>query len=66
MARLSEIALLAHAALVNGGSIALLPEGEARVQRVTEQYVEASGKKQHVTLYSDYRTRFFSVVCMAG
>ena len=48
----SEIALLAHAALVNGGSIALLPEGEARVQRVTEQYVEAGSKKQHVTLYS--------------
>ncbi|MGZ4825490.1 MAG: amidohydrolase family protein [Terriglobales bacterium] len=48
----SEIALLAHAALVNGGSIALLPEGEARVQRVAEQNVETGGKKQHVALYS--------------
>lgn len=48
----SEIALLVHAALVNGGSIALLPAGEARVERVTEQSVEASGKKQRVTLYS--------------
>jgi imidazolonepropionase-like amidohydrolase len=48
----SEIALLAQAALANGGSIALLPEGEARVQRVTEQSVETGGKKQHVTLYS--------------
>ena len=32
----SEIALLAHAALQNGGKIALLAEGEARVQRITE------------------------------
>ena len=48
----SEIALLVHAALLNGGSIALLPAGEARVQRVTEQDVETGGKKQHVTLYS--------------
>jgi imidazolonepropionase-like amidohydrolase len=48
----SETALLAHAAQVNGGSIALLPEGEARVQRVREQTVEAGGKKQHVTLFS--------------
>lgn len=48
----SEIAVLAHAALVNGGSIALLPEGEARVQRVAEQNVEVGGKKQHVALYS--------------
>ena len=47
-----EIAVLAHAALVNGGTIALLPEGEARVQRVSEQAVEARGQKQHVTLYS--------------
>ena len=31
----SEIALLAHSALQNGGKIALLPEGEARVQRMT-------------------------------
>ncbi len=48
----SEIALLIHAALVNGGSIALLPAGEARVQRITEQYVETSGKKRQITLYS--------------
>jgi imidazolonepropionase-like amidohydrolase len=48
----SEIALLAHAALQNGGKIALLPEGEARVQRMTELDVEASGHKKHVTLYA--------------
>jgi len=48
----SEIALLAHAALQNGGKIALLPEGEARVQRMTELDVEAAGHKKHVTLYA--------------
>jgi len=48
----SEIALLARAALQNGGKIALLPEGEARVQRMTELDVEASGHKKHVTLYA--------------
>ena len=48
----SEIGLLAQAALGNGGSIALLPEGEARVQRVTERDIEAGGKKQHVVLYA--------------
>jgi len=48
----SEIALLAHAALQNGGKIALLPEGEARVQRKTELDVEASGHKKHVAIYA--------------
>jgi imidazolonepropionase-like amidohydrolase len=53
----SEIALLAHAAVQNGGKIALLPEGEARVQRMTELDVESAGKqaagrKKHVTLYA--------------
>jgi len=48
----SEIALLAHAALQNGGKIALLPEGEARVQRMTELDVEAAGRKKHVALYA--------------
>jgi imidazolonepropionase-like amidohydrolase len=48
----SEIGMLVHAALMNGGSIALLPEGEARVQHVTERGIEAGGKKQHVVLYA--------------
>jgi imidazolonepropionase-like amidohydrolase len=48
----SEIALLAHAALQNGGKITLLPEGEARVQRMTELDLEAAGKKKHVALYA--------------
>src|ERR1700686_5522429 len=48
----SEIALLAHAALQNGGKIALLPEGEARVQRMTELDIESAGHKKHVALYA--------------
>lgn len=48
----SESALLAHAALQHGGKIALLPEGEARVQRMTELDIEAAGHKKHVVLYT--------------
>ena len=48
----SEIALLAHAALQNGGRIALLPEGEARVQRISDLDLEATGHKKHVVLYA--------------
>jgi imidazolonepropionase-like amidohydrolase len=48
----SEIALLARAALQNGGRIALLPEGEARVQRLTELEVKAGEKIRHVALYA--------------
>jgi hypothetical protein len=44
------------AALHNGGRIALLPEGEARVQRMTELDLEsveaAAGHKKHVALYA--------------
>jgi imidazolonepropionase-like amidohydrolase len=47
-----EQSLLVHAALDNGGKISLFPEGEARVQRVSELDVEAKGKKKHVELYS--------------
>lgn len=66
----SEIALLAHAALQNGGKIALLPEGEARVQRMTELDIESTGKesaghKKHVTLYAvtglDFSPTYFWV-----
>jgi imidazolonepropionase-like amidohydrolase len=48
----SEIALLAHAALHNGGKIALLPEGEVHVQRMTELDIESAGHKKHVALYA--------------
>jgi Amidohydrolase family len=48
----AEFGFLAHAALANGGKVALLPEGEARVERVAERDLENSGKKKHVAMYS--------------
>ena len=48
----SDFALLARAALARGGSIALLPEGEARVQKVRDLEAKAEGKSQPVTLYA--------------
>ena len=48
----SEISLLVHAALQNGGKIALLPEGEARVRRMTELDLENAEHKKHVALYA--------------
>lgn len=48
----SEIALLVHAALQHDEKIALLPEGEARVERMTELDLEAAGKKKRVALYA--------------
>jgi imidazolonepropionase-like amidohydrolase len=47
-----EQLLLVRAALANGGKIALLPEGEARVQEVLGLDVEAAGKRKQVKLYS--------------
>jgi imidazolonepropionase-like amidohydrolase len=48
----SEIALMVHAALQNGAQISLLPEGEARVKRMSEIDIEAAGRKKHVVLYA--------------
>ena len=47
-----ELGLLARAALRNGGRIALLPEGEARVEKKIDLDVEAGAQKKHVGLYS--------------
>lgn len=47
-----EQLLLTQAALATGGRISLLPEGEVRVERVSELDVEARGQKKHVELYS--------------
>ncbi len=44
--------MLARAALANGGRIALLPEGEAGVERVGEVTLTANGKSERVTRYS--------------
>ena len=53
----SEYAILADAALHNGGKIALLPEGEARAEKKSELDLESpgnnnAGRKKHVTLYA--------------
>ncbi len=46
----AELGVLAHSGLVSGGKIALLPEGEARVERVAERDLENSGARKHVVL----------------
>ena len=43
---------LVRAALAHGGSIALLPSGEARVEKVMEKSVESNGKRANLTLYA--------------
>src|SRR5882757_6038737 len=48
----AEFGTLVHAALGNGGKIALLPEGEARVERVSERDLENAGQKRHVVMYA--------------
>ena len=47
-----ELALLTKSALGNGGRIRLLPEGEARVERLGSLQLESSGRQGHVTLYA--------------
>src|SRR6266852_1037318 len=47
-----ESALLVRAALANQGTVALLPEGEARVRKIGEREVETGEKKQRLSLYS--------------
>ena len=41
-----------HAARETGGKIALLPEGEARIERVLERDVESPSQKKHLVLWS--------------
>src|SRR5512140_1412375 len=48
----AEIAVLARAALDRGGRIALLPAGEARVEKLFDRTAEANGKSEQVTLYA--------------
>ena len=47
----AELALLARAALSNGGKIALLPDGEVQIHPVSQLDFESGGKKKHVQLY---------------
>lgn len=48
----AELGLLARAAIGNGGQVGLLPEGEARINRVAQLDLEGAGQKKHVTLYA--------------
>ena len=43
---------LVRAALAHGGSIALLPSGEARVEKVMDRSIDANGTYVHLTLYA--------------
>jgi imidazolonepropionase-like amidohydrolase len=48
----AELAILAQVALDRGGRVALLPEGEATIERVGGLSLESSGKEKSVTLYA--------------
>ena len=58
-----EAALAIRAALAHQGRIPLLPEGEARVEKVDQRTVEANGKKATVTAYAvtgfDFSPNYF-------
>ncbi len=71
----AKLGVIAQVALGNGGKVALLPEGEARTERLAEIDVESAGRKKRVTMYAitglgfsptyvwldDHRTFFASV-----
>jgi hypothetical protein len=48
----AELAILAQVALDRGGRVALLPEGEATIERVGGLSLASSGKEKKVTLYA--------------
>ncbi|HWZ82755.1 MAG TPA: amidohydrolase family protein [Terriglobales bacterium] len=48
----AELGLIASVAQANGGKVTLLPEGEARAEKVAERDLENSGQKKHVVLYA--------------
>ncbi|HKB74973.1 MAG TPA: hypothetical protein VKC58_00165, partial [Myxococcales bacterium] len=48
----AEAALLASALLQNGGRLALLPDGEARIERLLEKRIRAGGRTRRVTQYA--------------
>src|SRR5262249_98132 len=47
-----ELAILIRAAGVSGGKIALLPDGEVRVDRVVERDLQNSSQPKHVVMYA--------------
>ena len=71
----AEIGFLVRGALANGGKLALLPEGEAKVQRVAERQLLNGDQKRTLSLYAitgldfsptfvwlDDEKRFFAVL----
>jgi imidazolonepropionase-like amidohydrolase len=48
----ADFAQLVKAALANGGTIALLPEGQARVEKVARREFENSARRTATTLYA--------------
>jgi len=48
----SEIGLLAKVALANGGAVALLPDGQAKIERLAEVDLANAGEKKQVALYA--------------
>jgi imidazolonepropionase-like amidohydrolase len=48
----AELGILAQVALGNGGKVDLLPEGEAKTDRLAELNLEASGQKMRVSMYA--------------
>ncbi len=47
-----ESAMLVRVALAHGGTVRLLPTGEARVTKAADRTLEANGKRAHVTEYA--------------
>lgn len=48
----AELGVLAKVALGNGGKVVLLPEGEAKTDRLADLNLEAFGQKKRVTMYA--------------
>lgn len=46
------VGLLARAILADGGTIPLLPEGEAKIEKTTDSHLDVNGQKRHVTSYA--------------
>jgi imidazolonepropionase-like amidohydrolase len=47
-----EFAMLVRALLAHGGTLKILPAGEARLEKLRTEEVEIGGKRQELTLYS--------------
>lgn len=48
----AEMSLLAKVALANGGAVALLPDGQAKIERLAEVDLATTAEKKQVALYA--------------